>query len=158
MDKRRDEEGLGMRVREDLASRQVGMDWVIYDPDSGAVHVLNATASSILWHVTPDRAPEEIARNIALSFKGGRDVEKEILSHVRKMLKQFRELNLFTEDRGTTKRFEREIVVTERVMTPHPVKYFDPQMSSQSVDELMRKGGIGAPVSEVAFCDTWNGI
>ena len=49
------------RAREDLVFRSLAQDWVIYDPRTRLLHVLNATAAVVWSHCDGSLTPEDIA-------------------------------------------------------------------------------------------------
>ncbi len=52
------------RAREDLVFRSLARDWVIYDPRTRLLHVLNATAALVWSHCDGSLTPEEIAAEL----------------------------------------------------------------------------------------------
>ncbi len=53
------------RAREDAVFRSLGPEWVIYDPRTRLLHVLNTTAALVWSCCDGARSPEEIARELA---------------------------------------------------------------------------------------------
>jgi len=49
------------RVREDAVFRSLGREWVIYDPRTRLLHVLNTTAALVWSFCDGTRSPERIA-------------------------------------------------------------------------------------------------
>ena len=52
------------RAREDAVFRSLGREWVIYDPRTQLLHVLNTTAALVWSFCDGSRSPEEIAGDL----------------------------------------------------------------------------------------------
>lgn len=56
------------RGRDDVVFRQLDDEWVIYDPTSDRLHVLNLTAALVWSHCTGDYGVGEIADAVGKAF------------------------------------------------------------------------------------------
>ena len=66
--------------KEGILSRKLGDEWMLYDPESGVVHIINATAESV-WDLCDGlHGPDEIATSLRDTFEvpDGTPVRKEI--------------------------------------------------------------------------------
>lgn len=66
--------------KEGIFSRKLGDEWMLYDPESGVVHVINATAQSVWDLCDGDHGPDEIVHSLRDIFEvpDGTPVRKEI--------------------------------------------------------------------------------
>ena len=62
------------RARDDVMFRQVDDEWVVFDPASNDLHVLNLSAALIWSHLTGDVSAEAIAAAVQEAF--GIEVER----------------------------------------------------------------------------------
>ena len=58
-------EGQRPRARDDVVFRSVSGDWVLYDPRSQDLHVLNVTAAAVWSFCDGSSTPDAIARELA---------------------------------------------------------------------------------------------
>ena len=79
--------------RDDLIFRKTGDDWLLYDPVSDDIHVLNLTAALVWSYCTGDQKVDEIAAEVARAFEteGSEDDVQEILD-------EFQAAGLFTDE------------------------------------------------------------
>ncbi|MBT26337.1 MAG: hypothetical protein CML60_08060 [Rhodobacteraceae bacterium] len=148
------EDSLGLVMSADLQARQAGMDTAYYDTNSSEVHVLNATASAIFSHVTPDRSIKEIALNITLGFSevgAAADVESDVVWLVQELKRR----KMLVEPSKATEKQKKEAVLTEYSMSEVPCAYFRPVIATYSLEELREMYSSGRSGS-VKFGDTWN--
>jgi PqqD family protein of HPr-rel-A system len=57
-------------ARQDLKTKLVSGDLVLYDPSNGDVHMLNATAARVFQLCDGSHTPEEMAKSLVESFDG----------------------------------------------------------------------------------------
>jgi coenzyme PQQ synthesis protein D (PqqD) len=76
--------------RSDVVFRSVAGDWVIYDPRTRDLHVLNATAAAVWVCCDGSLSADGIAEEIAGHLEGAPEIEK-VLSDVARALDRFRE-------------------------------------------------------------------
>lgn len=55
--------------REDVILRQLDEDWVLYDPVSNQLHIINVSAALIWEHCDGDTTLEQICSQLAGSFE-----------------------------------------------------------------------------------------
>lgn len=79
------------RTREDLVFRRVGEDWLVFDPRTQQIHVLNLSAALVWSFCTGDHAVEEIVREVRSAFREG--VEDDPVTEV---LERFQRAGLLT--------------------------------------------------------------
>lgn len=87
------EETPGPRAREDVVFRSVAGDWVLYDPGTQDLHVLNATAAAVWSCCDGTLSPEGIARELADALDDAPSVE-EVRGDVDRTLDRFRSAGL----------------------------------------------------------------
>jgi PqqD family protein of HPr-rel-A system len=66
--------------KEGILSRKLGDEWMLYDPESGVVHIINATAESV-WDLCDGKhGPDEIATSLRETFEvsDGTPVREEV--------------------------------------------------------------------------------
>ena len=66
--------------RDDIELRKLGNEWLLYDPRSGTVHILNATAR-LVWELCDgahDQSQIEAALVAACTVPAGADVRRDI--------------------------------------------------------------------------------
>ena len=146
------EKGLGLVMRPDLTTRQVGMDLAIYDPETDRVHVLNATAAAMLQHVTPHREMGEIALNIALGFDDDSS-EDSVRPDVERLMKELDGLKLFERAEPARERRE-QAALTEEGMSKVPARYFGPTVTTFEREVMLERFGPHM-IGVAKFCDTW---
>ena len=66
--------------KEGILSRKLGDEWMLYDRESGVVHVINATAESVWDLCDGNHGPDEIVTSLRDSFAvpDGTPVRKDI--------------------------------------------------------------------------------
>lgn len=57
------------RARADLVFRRVGGDWLVFDPRTQEIHVLNLSAALVWSFCTGDHPVEEIGREVRSAFQ-----------------------------------------------------------------------------------------
>lgn len=57
------------KAREDVVFRQLDDEWVLFDPRSEQLHVLNLSAALVWSHCTGEFTRDEIARAVAAAFE-----------------------------------------------------------------------------------------
>ena len=57
-------------ARQNLKTKRVSGDLVLYDPSNGDVHMLNATAARVFQLCDGSHTPEEMAKVLVESFDG----------------------------------------------------------------------------------------
>ena len=77
------------RARPDVVFRRVGEDWLLFDPRSGEIHVLNLSAALVWSFCTGEHPVERIATEVAEAYPEG--VEGEPVAEA---LAQFRDAGL----------------------------------------------------------------
>lgn len=67
------------RKRDDVVFRRVSGDWLLFDPRTRQIHVLNLSAALVWSFCTGEHETDEIARQVVEAFAGGDtpDVEAE---------------------------------------------------------------------------------
>lgn len=65
------------RARPDLVFRRVAGDWLLFDPASGRIHVLNLTAALVWSFCTGESTPAEIADALGGAFESGAESRAE---------------------------------------------------------------------------------
>lgn len=145
---------LELQMRKDIQSRQVGMDTALFDPNTSEVHVLNASASAILSHVTPKRTVQEIALNMSLGFSEIRDLGA-IQRDVVWIISELKRHKVLEKPVKMAKDDKSQAVLTEFAMSEVPCAYFRPAISTYTLSELqdMFNSGRGGTAR---FGDTWN--
>lgn len=56
------------RSRDDVVFRELADDWVVFDPETRRLHVLNLTAALVWTHCTGEHGVEEIVRGVRDAF------------------------------------------------------------------------------------------
>jgi hypothetical protein len=79
------------RTRTDLVFRRVGPDWVVFDPSTQQIHVLNLTAALVWTHCTGEHTVAEIEGVVSNAFTEAAD------PGVVAVLGEFREEGLLEE-------------------------------------------------------------
>ncbi len=64
------------RARDDVVFRQLDDEWVIYDPASDRLHVLNLTAALVWTYCTGEHDVRAIAREVGRAFDPPVDGER----------------------------------------------------------------------------------
>jgi hypothetical protein len=66
--------------KDGVASRKVGDEWLLHDPGTGALHVINRTASFVWTSCDGSHTIEDIARLLADEFETpeGTDVTSDV--------------------------------------------------------------------------------
>jgi len=77
------------RARDDAVFRSLGPEWVIYDPRTRLLHVLNTTAALVWSFCDGSRSPEEIARELT-DVLSDLPSESLVVDEVRGVLDAFR--------------------------------------------------------------------
>ena len=75
------------RVRPDVIFRQLSDDWVIFDPVSNQIHVLNLSAALVWASCDGTRGLDDIVRGVAASYDG--TTEDAVRSDVEAALDRF---------------------------------------------------------------------
>ena len=78
----------GVKARDDVVSRQVDDEWVLYDPVSEKMHVLNVTASLVWNQLDGTQTLDELAALTREAFEQPPAVEV-VARDVRAVLQQF---------------------------------------------------------------------
>lgn len=77
------------RVRGDVVFRRVSEEWLLFDPETQQIHVLNLP-SALVWSLcTGERAVDEIHREVEDAYR--EDVPAE---EIRRILDRFRDAGL----------------------------------------------------------------
>jgi hypothetical protein len=74
------------RGRDDVVFRQLDDEWVIYDPQSDRLHVLNLTAALVWSHCTGEYHVADIASEVGRTFDppvGGDAIRGDVESALR---------------------------------------------------------------------------
>lgn len=77
--------------REDVVFRRVGEDWVLFDPATQRIHVLNLTAALVWSHCTGELDGAGIEAEVRRAFGAAAPEE----SGVEGVLRDFRDAGLF---------------------------------------------------------------
>ncbi len=88
-------EGEGWRPhgRDDLIFRKTGDEWLLYDPTSDDIHVLNLTAALVWSCCTGDQAVDQIASEVARAFEtDGSETD------IQEILDRFQAAGLFMDE------------------------------------------------------------
>lgn len=80
--------------RDGVILRQLDDEWVIYNPLSQELHVLNQTAALVWLFCTGDKTSADIVAALQLVF-GGQVSADQLASEVDGALEKFRDLRLF---------------------------------------------------------------
>ncbi len=80
--------------RDGVILRQLDDEWVIYNPSSQELHVLNQTAALVWLYCTGDKTSANIVAALQLVF-GDRVSADQLASDVDAALEKFHELRLF---------------------------------------------------------------
>ena len=79
--------------RDDTVFRALAREWVLYDPGTDLLHVLNATAA-LVWSVCDgSRSEDEIAREVSELLDDPPELAA-VLADVRAVIEDFREKGL----------------------------------------------------------------
>ena len=81
------------KTRSELVFRQLDDEWVVFDPDTEQLHVLNITSSLVWVHCTGEYTVGDIVREVRNAFKEPADPEV-VLRDVDRALKQFSDAGL----------------------------------------------------------------
>jgi hypothetical protein len=146
----------GLRRRPDTPVRQVGLDLAIYDPTSDRLHLLNAVASAVWRHITPDRTYVEVVDGMHLTFA---NVDHDrIAKDVRTVVQELKRLKLLVpvseEARKPLEGRHEQLTLPDTAITAFTSGYMAPRISTWAVSDLEKQfggGGLNAP-----FQDTWN--
>lgn len=76
------------RSRDDVVFRELSDDWVLFDPDSRRLHVLNLTAALVWSHCTGEHGVEEITRRVRRAFDDA-PAPDDVAEDVREALRSF---------------------------------------------------------------------
>jgi hypothetical protein len=74
------------RVREDLVFRELGEEWVVFDPRSRRLHLLNLTAALVWSHCNGEHAVDEIVSRVEGAFADAPppdDVQRDVQEALR---------------------------------------------------------------------------
>lgn len=78
-------------VRADVVFRQVGDEWLLFDPATGRIHVLNLSAALIWASLDGTRTPDALADELRGAFSGtGAERSAEVAREVASALERFR--------------------------------------------------------------------
>jgi Coenzyme PQQ synthesis protein D (PqqD) len=80
--------------RDDVILRQLDDEWVIYDPLSQELHVLNQTAALVWLYCTGDKTSVDIVAALQRVFEDQVSTD-QLASDVDRALEKFHELRLF---------------------------------------------------------------
>lgn len=81
--------------REDLVFRRVGEEWLLFDPRTREMHVLNLSAALVWSHCTGEHAVGEIVASTRDAFRGaGAGEGAEVDREVRRILDRFESAGL----------------------------------------------------------------
>ncbi len=80
-------------ARSDVLLRPMGAEWVLYDPDSRRIHVLNLSAALTWSALDGERTLEAVAEEICTEMAEVPDQER-VLDDVRAAVERFREEGL----------------------------------------------------------------
>lgn len=90
-------DGAVPRGRSDLIFRQVGDEWLLFDPTSGNIHVLNLSAA-LVWSQCDGETPaDQMAAAIREAYDQEVPPAGEVYALVMSTLKEFHELGLLAE-------------------------------------------------------------
>ena len=81
------------RAREDLVFRQLDDEWVVFDPETERLHVLNITSSLVWAHCTGEYTFDDIVKEVAGAFSDPVDPER-VASDVESALSEFSKAGL----------------------------------------------------------------
>ena len=73
------------RGRGDIVFRQLGDEWVIYDPVGERLHTLNLTAALVWTQLSGEHTPDEIAGAVGEAFtppKSSAEVESDVVDTI----------------------------------------------------------------------------
>jgi hypothetical protein len=76
-------------AREDVVFRQLDDEWVLYDPSTNKLHVLNLTAALVWTHLNGKTASPEIAKAIQGAFESS-GIAGDVVADVEKAISKFR--------------------------------------------------------------------
>jgi len=83
------------RARDDVLFRQVDDEWVVFDPATNELHVLNLPAALIWSHLADGRAPKEISAALQEAYRIDGERAR---ADVDDALARFRAAGLLAED------------------------------------------------------------
>ena len=89
-----DESAVRPLARDDVILRQLDEEWVIYDPRSQEIHVLNRTAALVWLYCTGDHTRDVIVDALEKVF-GDQVVTDQLVRDVAETITQFKSLGLF---------------------------------------------------------------
>jgi hypothetical protein len=81
------------KTKQDLISKQVGSELILYDSDNGVIHILNVTAAAIFKLCDSSHTSEDIAKALEESFDGIEYIQAH--EDVKRVLDVFESNNLF---------------------------------------------------------------
>lgn len=76
------------RARDEIVFRELADEWILYDPDTRQLHVLNLCAALVWSHCTGSLAAEEIVERVRDAFDDPPEVD-EVERDVREALSSF---------------------------------------------------------------------
>ena len=85
--------GVMPRGRDDVVFRSVSGDWVIYDPKTKDLHVLNATAAAVWSCCDGSLSLDGIADELSAHLEGAPDIEA-VRADVQRAIDEFMEHGL----------------------------------------------------------------
>lgn len=81
------------RARDDLVFRPLGREWVLYDPESGKLHLLNAAAAVVWGLLDGEHDTDALARALAETLSDPPDRDA-VVADVEEALRTFEEEGL----------------------------------------------------------------
>lgn len=81
-------------ARDDVVFRKTGDEWLLFDPATGRIHVLNLAAALLWASLDGSRSEEELATEVERAFPAGRGGARDLPREVTAALRRFREEGL----------------------------------------------------------------
>jgi hypothetical protein len=83
------------RARPDVILRPMGAEWILYDPETRDLHVLNVSAALVWSHLDGVRTLEQVAEAVAEEVSDAPDLDR-VRRDVLDAVETFRESGLLT--------------------------------------------------------------
>jgi hypothetical protein len=146
--------------RLDLVSRKLGFDLGLYDPGSGYVYILNATAAVVWENLTANRSYWDVSSGVALSYGLEKDDAKSIAKDIHGIIARWKNDGLFETGakpvRSDTKNCKQpEIPFPEREVSRISSEYQRPNYSKFTVDQLQERYRLEEYPVQTPFADVW---
>ena len=82
--------------KDDIQCRKIGDEWLLYDPATSTLHVVNATAEFVWGLCDGTHTPDDLGRRVAEEFETSPDAD--VAGDLADILKSFAEKGLLRAD------------------------------------------------------------